>query len=129
RWNENHGGPVDFEPDDIGDLTLRVPFAGQMQRLAENFVAGHNPATGMQVRYARRAQAREPEPPKTASASRHEPFVFRLEGHPGLQVTHALHLTASVREALVKLATDAGFRVPPVLHGQAEDGGRLRQVL
>ncbi len=50
-----------------------------------------------------------------------------MEGNPGLRVTHALHLTAAIREALVALAQQTSQRVPPVLHGHAEDGSRLRQ--
>jgi CRISPR-associated protein Csb2 len=125
-WSEDGAGPCDLVPDADGDVVLRVPFRGQLARFAENFASGRNPAAGVQVRYARPQTARV-KSAVAAPAARHEQFTFRLEGQSGLRVTHALHVTAAVRGALVKLANEAGLTVPAVLHGHSPEGGRLRE--
>ena len=50
-----------------------------------------------------------------------------MGNNPSLPVTHALHLTAAVRQALVALSEKTGGAVPPIIHGHAQDGSRLRQ--
>ena len=126
-WTEGQTVQPNLVPDANGRVMLRVPFRGQLKRFADNFRAGRNPAAGVQQRYAWRHPAdAKPTSAKPAPA-RQQSFIFRLEKNPGLCVTHGLHLTAAVRQALVALAEQAGHRVPPILHGHADDGGRLRQ--
>ena len=126
-WAQGPGGPSNFVPADIGDRMLRVPFKGQIQQFADNFKRGRNPAAGVQVPYRFNPPAPRPEVPPIQSALSHETFIFRLEGNPALLVTHGLHLTAAVRQALVALAQKRGAPVPPVIHGHDQDGSRLRE--
>ncbi len=126
-WAQGADGPANFIPADDGAFMLRVPFKGQLEQFGDNFARGRNPAAGVQVPYRFSPAVPRLENPPIHSARPHETFVFRLEGNPALLVTHALHLTAAVRQALVALAERRGAPVPPVIHGHEQDGSRLRQ--
>ena len=126
-WRTAAGTVPNLIPHLDGEFALRVPTCGQTDRFADNFKSGRAPAAGVQVRYAKREALSYPPAFPPSAAARVEPFIFRLEGSPSLCVTHALHLTAAIRRALVALAGETAHPVPPVLHGHANDGGRLRQ--
>jgi CRISPR-associated protein Csb2 len=126
-WAQGADGPANFVPADDGGHMLRVPFKGQLQQFGENFRRGRNPAAGVQVAYRFSPAVSRLESPPIHSALSHETFVFRLERNPALPVTHALHLTAAVRQALVALAEKRGAPVPPVIHAHEQDGSRLRE--
>ncbi len=126
-WAQSALGSANFIPAEDGNSMLRVPFRGQLKQFEENFRQGRNPAAGVQVPYRFHTAISKTERKGIASSLPHEHFVFRLENNPQLLVTHALHLTAAVRQALVALAANDGAPVPPVIHGHEQDGHRLRQ--
>jgi CRISPR-associated protein Csb2 len=116
-----------LEPTTRGEVFLRVPFAGQLDELARNFELNVNPAAGVQQAYRRHAPLAAKAQSLATSAETPTLFLFRLGGHPNYSVTHALQITAAVRQTLVALAGSQAKTVPPILHGHGPDGGRLRQ--
>ena len=116
-----------LEPAARGELFLRVPFAGQLDELARNFKLNVNPAAGVQQAYRRHTPLAAKAQPLVTIAETPTVFLFRLGGHPNTSVTHALQITAAVRQTLVALAGSHAETVPPILHGHGPDGGRLQQ--
>jgi CRISPR-associated protein Csb2 len=116
-----------LEPATRGEFFLRVPFPGQLDELARNFKLNVNPAAGVQHAYRRHAPLAVGGQPLATSAEPPTLFLFRLGGHPNYSVTHALQITAAVRQTLVALAGSHAKTIPPVLHGHGPDGGRLHQ--
>jgi CRISPR-associated protein Csb2 len=116
-----------LEPSTHGEFFLRVPFTGQLDELARNFKLNVNPAAGVEQAYRRHASMAAKAQPVATSAETPTLFLFRLGGHPNYSVTHALQITAAVRQTLVALAGSQTKTVPPILHGHGPDGGRLQQ--
>jgi len=116
-----------YEPARRGDLFMRVPFAGQLDELARNYALDVNPPAGVQHAYQRKSETRASRAQPSKPRDGREVFIFRLGNRPNQAVTHALQITAAVRQTLVALANDHTKTVPPVLHGHSPDGARLQQ--
>ena len=106
----------------VSDFSLRVPYPGLLARLQQCYelamdstagVRAHRPPTAMQT-YGR-CESQTPEPANVFGES----FIFgRIEG-PRVPLEASLHLTSTVRRALLSLADKSRLEI---LSGHKEDG-------
>lgn len=113
-------------PTDEGELTLRVPMAGLLDRLTVSH-ARHRQIEPRVMPCAFQAYA----PPRSASESPPPTscfdtdwIVFRQIGGPKLAATLTAEVAAALRAALM---SHAGDPIPAVLSGHAPDGGPSTQ--
>jgi CRISPR-associated protein Csb2 len=93
-----------FCPSEAGGFVFRVPTKGRLKQLEEAFVRQSRPTAGMYCGY-RRVDPDEATAPPVGDSVFDETIVFsREEGQP-VPLRATLHLTSTVRNALMDLAS------------------------
>jgi len=112
--------PLTHQPDENGNLVLRVPSRGRLQQLADAYRQHSRPTPGMYRGYS---LIQEPMQ-KIYESVFGDALVFRnAKGQP-LPLRATLKLTSAVRDALM---SHAGPTVPEVISGHAPDGQPSRR--
>jgi CRISPR-associated protein Csb2 len=115
-------GAIEYRPsEDSGALVLRVPGAGQRQRLTEAFAKhGGNEPRVLPARFVRYSdQAAERAEPTGVSIFRSDFLVLARVGGPRLPILAAPHVTRALRRALIARAPEPKS---PFLTGHRPDG-------
>jgi CRISPR-associated protein Csb2 len=108
-----------WNPDESGEVVLRVPSKGRLENLERTFKQGLRPTVGAFQRY----MCGRTHPPSPAQESAFgEMVVYRLGGSVPMEIETTLKLTDALRAAAMRCAQNAEGVVPELLSGHDEQG-------
>lgn len=112
------------QPPSQSDLLLRVAGPGRLESLEHHFTTHRRrevPPVGDVRRYRRAAPGPQVVGLPPCESAFGDMFVFRLEGHDWLSLTHALAITSRFREAVLACAGDLGRPMAVSGHSDNDD--------